>query len=186
MNQRRSLIDTRRFFASAAVCALVASLTACGGTDGADAESAAPALPVSEPRGDPSAEAAARGRDVFVSRGCIACHRIGQGRLVGPDLQNVTRRVDFPWFYHMVTNPDSMTKNDSTAKRLLGEYLTPMSDQNVQDDEIPLLWEYLRYRTEVGPLEGEEPTGSSSGAMPGMHGGMRGMMRGPGARADTT
>ena len=133
-------------------------LVACGGgdgspgTDGADAGPAsgnaaaaqAAELPVSEPTGPVDQALADRGAQLFKSRGCVSCHTVGGGRRVGPDLEDVTERRDFEWTYHMITNPDSMVRNDSIAKALLSEYFTPMSDQNVKPDQFRAIYEYLR------------------------------------------
>lgn len=97
----------------------------------------APAGPV-----DPAL--AERGERLFGVRQCTACHRVGGGRLVGPDLEGVTERRSFPWLYHMVTSPDSMLRHDPEAKELLGEYFTPMTDQGVTPQEFRAIYEYLR------------------------------------------
>jgi len=144
--------------ALAMTMALALALAACGGAgDGADGTGSsggsgsgtagaagATGIPVAEPDGPVDRELAARGEELFRSKGCVACHTIGGGRQVGPDLEGVVERREFGWTYHMITNPDSMVRNDSIAKALLGEYFTPMSDQNVQPDEFRAIYEYLR------------------------------------------
>jgi cytochrome c2 len=107
-----------------------------------------PGLPVGEPSGAIDQELASQGEDLFTRRGCVACHKIGEGRLVGPDLASVTDRRSFTWIYSMITNPDSMLKSDSTAQRLFAEYFTPMPNQKVQPEEARALYEYLRERNE--------------------------------------
>lgn len=148
----------------AAVLAGVAALAwaaACGGAaeeerQGARAEAraAAAGLPVTPNTGPMDEELAERGEAAFQLRGCLACHSVGKGRLVGPDLAGVTERRSFEWFYHMVTNPDSMLRNDPTARQLLAEYMTPMLDQNASPEEVRAIWEYLRHEAEEGGEEG--------------------------------
>ena len=111
-------------------------------------ESESPELPIGEPSGSIDQELASQGEDLFTQRGCVACHKIGEGRLVGPDLAGVTDRRSFTWIYSIITNPDSMLRSDSTAQRLLGEYFTPMPNQKVQPDEARALYEYLRELSE--------------------------------------
>lgn len=107
-----------------------------------------PGLPAGEPSGAIDQELASQGEDLFTRRGCVACHKIGEGRLVGPDLAGVTDRRSFTWIYSMMTNPDSMLQSDSTAQRLLGEHFTPMPNQKVQPEEARALYEYLRAQNE--------------------------------------
>lgn len=87
---------------------------------------------------------AAVGERDFRSRACIACHKVGEGRFVGPDLAGVTRRRSYEWFRSMVANPDSMIRNDSTATALWRQFATPMTDQRAKPGQIRSIWEYLR------------------------------------------
>lgn len=138
---------------------LMGLLSACGGAessgsaDSPDAAAASTSGPwPPEPTGEVDEELAERGEDLFRAKGCVACHKVGEGRLVGPDLAGITERRGYGWTMAMITNPDSMLKNDSIARRLLGEYFTPMSDQGVTAEESRAIWEYLRE-------EDEEPGG---------------------------
>ena len=44
----------------------------------------------------------------FFHRNCKSCHTIGGGRLVGPDLKDVTKRKDAEWLKRFVQNPKAM------------------------------------------------------------------------------
>jgi mono/diheme cytochrome c family protein len=123
-----------------------ASASGAGSAGAESVESEPPGLPVGEPSGAIDQALSSQGEDLFTRRGCVACHKIGEGRLVGPDLAGVTDRRSFPWIYSMITNPDSMLQSDSTAQRLFGEYFTPMPNQKVQPEEAQALYEYLRAR----------------------------------------
>lgn len=70
---------------------------------------------------------ATQGEQLFTAKGCNACHTIGGGRLVGPDLSEVTERRDYAFVVGIIVNPDSMLANDDTARALLARYLTPMA-----------------------------------------------------------
>lgn len=137
-----------RFFI--AMTTLVFALGCGGGEEaapGGEADGTRPAaagVPVEQPTGPVDPALAERGAELYQQKGCVGCHTIGKGRLTGPDLQGVTERRDWEWFYHMVTSPDSMTRNDPEAKRLLNEYMTPMPDMNVQPDEVRALYEHIR------------------------------------------
>lgn len=98
-------------------------------------------------------ELVARGREVFESSGCAACHegRPGAADAAGaPALDAVVEHRTFPWIYNMVVHPDSMLRNDPTAKTLLGRYEGRMRDVDVTPWEALLLYEYLQERAAGG------------------------------------
>ena len=103
-------------------------------------EGNAPLAPTSET----DQELAALGEGLFQSKGCVACHTIGKGRLTGPDLEGVTARREYGWIRAMMMNPDSMTKADPIAKQLLAEYMTPMLSLAVTPEEASAIYEHLR------------------------------------------
>lgn len=86
-----------------------------------------------------------RGEQLFTNKGCVACHTIGKGRLVGPDLKGVTERRDVAWLTRYLKAPSEMLKTDSIAKALLAEANgVPMPDLGLKDDEITALLHYLK------------------------------------------
>lgn len=51
---------------------------------------------------------------------CTSCHTIGGGRLVGPDLHNVTERQDRAWLARFIVDPASMIESgDAYALKML-------------------------------------------------------------------
>lgn len=67
-------------------------------------------------------DAAAQDPAQFFRQNCAACHTIGGGRLVGPDLKNVTARKDRPWLVKFVQDPEAVIRSgDPYAKRLVQE-----------------------------------------------------------------
>jgi len=55
-------------------------------------------------------------------RNCASCHTVGGGRLVGPDLQNVTQRKDRAWLARFIVDPISvMESGDAYAVKLKNE-----------------------------------------------------------------
>jgi mono/diheme cytochrome c family protein len=97
-----------------------------------------------QPTGNVDAELADRGQSLFQSKGCIGCHTIGSGRLTGPDLMGVVERREFDWIIAMMTNPDSMVKEDPVARQLFAEYMTPMLNMGVNTDDARAIYEFLR------------------------------------------
>lgn len=62
---------------------------------------------------------AAQQTGAFFQQNCKACHTIGGGRLVGPDLKDVTQRKDRDWLVRFVQNPKAMMDaRDPYALRL--------------------------------------------------------------------
>ncbi len=91
-----------------------------------------------------ASELVKRGEELFKSKGCTACHTVGGGKLVGPDLKGVADRRSPEWIVAMIVNPDSMLKHDPTAQDLLKEYGVPMPSQNVSEEEAKAILEYLK------------------------------------------
>lgn len=87
---------------------------------------------------------AASGQKAFAARGCEACHGVGTGRKVGPDLAGMTARQDPQWVQDFIQDPESKLNSDPYAKKLLETYLTRMPDQQVTPDEARAIAEYLR------------------------------------------
>ncbi len=115
-----------------------------GQTSQEASQPAAESKAMPEPTGEIDQELAALGEGLFQSKGCIACHTIGKGRLTGPDLEGVSDRREYGWITAMMMNPDSMTKTDAIAKQLLAEYMTPMLSLAVTADEARAIYEHLR------------------------------------------
>jgi len=49
---------------------------------------------------------------------------------------------------NMILNPDQMIKENPIAKKLFMEYLAPMANQNLTQDEARSILEYFRTQTE--------------------------------------
>jgi nitrite reductase (NO-forming) len=90
-------------------------------------------------------DVAEKGQNVFQAKGCVACHSIGKGKIVGPDLLGVTQRRETEWIKKWILSPDTMVYTDPTAKELLKVYLVPMPNQGVTDEEADILIEYFKY-----------------------------------------
>ncbi len=74
---------------------------------------------------------------------CVSCHKFDE-KLVGPPLKGVTKRRKPEWIMNMILNPEKMTKENIEAQKLLGQYLTQMTFQNVTEQEARAIFEYFR------------------------------------------
>jgi nitrite reductase (NO-forming) len=83
-----------------------------------------------------------QGKIDFESK-CFACHSMGHGKKLGPDLAGVTKRRSDSWLTNWLKSPETMLKSDADAKALLKEYNNiPMPNQNLTDAEVR---QYLKY-----------------------------------------
>ena len=88
---------------------------------------------------------AARGEEVFTLK-CSACHKPDE-RYVGPALADVTTRRTPEFVMNMILNPAEMVEKHPEARKLLAEFMTPMPDQNLTEDDARAVLEYLRSLT---------------------------------------
>jgi len=89
------------------------------------------------------------GKKIFEAK-CTACHKFDE-RYVGPPLRDVTRRRTPEFIMNQILNPDENVKQHPEGRKMLAEYLTPMTFMNVTEADARALLEYLR-------LEGEKST----------------------------
>jgi len=67
---------------------------------------------------------------------CAACHTVGGGKLVGPDLAGVAERRSEEWLIAFIKSPKSMIDSgDETAKGLLAEHNNVLMPDNPQLDD---------------------------------------------------
>jgi nitrite reductase (NO-forming) len=84
----------------------------------------------------PTEPAAAKSKLDFESK-CLACHSVGQGKKLGPDVAGVTKRRTDAWLTQWLKSPDKMLKTDPDAQAMLKEYNNlPMPNQGLSDAEI--------------------------------------------------
>jgi protein SCO1/2 len=84
------------------------------------------------------------GRYVFSTK-CSACHTIGEGARIGPDLAGVTQLRDRRWLASYIASPDAMLKSgDPIAKDLLAKYGDMrMPNLDLTDAQIRQVIEFL-------------------------------------------
>lgn len=88
------------------------------------------------------ADLALQGEEIFTTN-CTACHKMDK-RHVGPGLGGIVERRNPTWVMNMILNPENMVKEDPIAKDLLAEYLSPMANQNLTQEQARAVLEYFR------------------------------------------
>ena len=107
-------------------------------------------MPASATPGDPEA---VQGKLAFESK-CLACHSIGGGKKLGPDLAGVTKRRTESWLQRWLRSPEKMMETDADAKAMLKEYNNlPMPNQNLPEAEIRQYLKYFRWYDSEGAKE---------------------------------
>lgn len=128
---RQSAVDNPRFLATKIGDILDSSKDGSAGA--LPSYAAAPAVSI------PS-----QGQYLFATR-CAACHSVGQGDRIGPDLAGVTRRRDPGWLARYLRAPDEMlAAGDPIARELDAKYgHLKMPNLRLGQAEAASLIEYL-------------------------------------------
>jgi len=102
------------------------------------------------------------GKQVYQQK-CVACHTIGGGRFVGPDLKGVTDLREHDWLVRWIVEPDKMlAEGDALAQQLFAEYNNvPMPNFAVTTAQAEDILAYL-----VAESNGSPETNNSGSAQP--------------------
>ncbi len=84
------------------------------------------------------------GKDLF-NKNCKACHNIGGGKKVGPDLQGVTKKRNLDWLFKFITSSkDLIASGNPDAKAIFEEYgKRPMPSHSLSQAEITALLNFI-------------------------------------------
>ena len=104
-------------------------------------KSTEPARSYAELREPPKIDEGAR---LFTTR-CAACHTVGKGDGIGPDLANVTKRRDHCWVGRYIAEPDKMLEEkDPIAVELFAKYKNVrMPNLSLTPDDVALLLSHI-------------------------------------------
>jgi protein SCO1 len=105
-----------------------------------------------------------KGQYLFATR-CVACHTIGRGDGVGPDLRGVTRVPDRAWLERFMADPGRvLAEGDPVAKALYDTYRqVNMPDLRLGKEDVRALLEYLEKATAA--LDGTATHAPTAGAV---------------------
>jgi protein SCO1/2 len=100
---------------------------------------------------------------------CGACHTIGKGDKVGPDLLRATTRRTRNWLLRYVKAPEALRESgDPIAAALSAEYRVPMPNLDLSDGDVTALVDYMAAESAAQERKGaRRPSGdgpSSSAA----------------------
>jgi cytochrome c len=98
--------------------------------------------------GAPDHELAEKGHELFTQK-CSACHKMGE-RYVGPPLGGIVARLGPTFVMNMALNPEGMYTRHPDVKKLLGEYMTQMPNQQLTPPDARAIVEYLRTQPASG------------------------------------
>ncbi len=92
----------------------------------------------------PPGQSTGEGVKIF-QENCVACHTVGQGDLVGPDLKGVTTRRDRDWLTRWIAAPDRvLAEKDPIATELLAQYNNlAMPNLGLTDAEVASVIAFL-------------------------------------------
>jgi protein SCO1 len=80
-------------------------------------------------------------------RDCIACHTIGHGDKIGPDLLAVNHARSRQWLTQMIQHPDQMEEKDPIAMALLKKYNVRMPNVYLSDVDAGFIIRYIEEQT---------------------------------------
>jgi mono/diheme cytochrome c family protein len=115
--------------------------------------------------GSLSASAQESGKQIF-QQSCAACHSIGGGKLVGPDLAGVNDKRPEDWLLKYIKSSQALVKSgDRTAVALFEEFnKIPMPDQALSDDQIRKVLAHIK-ETRGSSAAGKESAAPSAQAV---------------------
>ncbi len=106
------------------------------------------------------------GEEIFEQK-CSACHTIGGGSRVGPDLKGVTERRERSWLVSFISDPDAMfSKGDPIALTLSREFGNArMPNLGLSPKQVNAVVDYLAAQTRA-VVPPQRPEKTSEGGNP--------------------
>lgn len=91
-----------------------------------------------------SAEVSAQNGEAIFKQNCGVCHKVGGGRMVGPDLMGVTNKRSEEWLMKWTKGSQAFIKSgDADAKAIYNEFNVVMPDQTIPDADIKAVFSFI-------------------------------------------
>lgn len=96
------------------------------------------------------------GQELY-NKSCVACHTIGKGRLVGPDLINISEQRSQDWLVDFIQSSKSLIESgDPEAVAIFEEYnRMPMPDNDFTDAQTLAVLDYINRQSTGAESKGE-------------------------------
>lgn len=110
--------------------------------------------------------------EALFKQNCSACHKVGGGRLVGPDLAGISAKRSEEWLLKWTRSSQALIKSgDADAKAIYEEFGSiMMPDQTISDDEIKAIYTFIAGKSEAAtaaaPATVEVAVSASADATP--------------------
>lgn len=88
-------------------------------------------------------EPVSTGERIYLAAGCTACHTIGRGKHVGPDLVDVRNRRTRAWLRTWLADPPGTLAHDPATRKEFSDYTIQMPNLNLDDAAIDGLIEFF-------------------------------------------
>ncbi|MBK5213847.1 MAG: c-type cytochrome [Flavobacteriaceae bacterium] len=110
---------------------------------------------------------AQNGERIF-KNSCIACHTVGGGKRVGPDLIGITTKRNEAWLTKWIRSSQSLIQSgDSIAIAVFeANNKVPMPDQNLSDAEIKEVVDYIKVNSTTAAVPGAATLATSAPQVP--------------------
>jgi putative heme-binding domain-containing protein len=118
--------------------------------------------------GQPYALGDTPGRGLF-QKACAACHTIGQGIRIGPDLAGVTARRERDWLQRFIARPSKMLADKDPTALALAEKFRGLTMPNIglSENDVGDVLSYLETQTRrIEARQIKEPSSASNGPGP--------------------
>jgi protein SCO1/2 len=107
-----------------------------------------------------------KGQYLFATR-CAACHTIGHGDGIGPDLLGVTETRDRKWLFRFIQKPEELlSSHDPQATALFNKYKqVQMPNVRLGPEDVDVLISYIaaQNKASVGQATAQQHEGDGSG-----------------------